>query len=133
MKSEMIELLMHRQFLLEQELSKLQAELTQFRDDCEKLNKDSHKIFEAAKKVISKHNITAKTRIPMAALKRHFVRAFLKENTKIGLLRIAQLTGATHHSTVIHSLKVHRNLIEIKDKEYLTIVEELTKEIKELS
>lgn len=133
MKSEMIELLMHRQFLLEQELSKLQAELTQLRDDCEKLNKDSHKIFEAAKKVISKHNITAKTRIPMVALKRHFVRSFLKENTKIGLLRIAQLTGATHHSTVINSLKVHRNLVEIKDKEYLTIVEELTKEIKELS
>lgn len=65
------------------------------------------------------------SREKMYVYKKHYVRFYLKEFTSMSLKDIAQATNARSHGTVINSLRVHNDLVFIKDKEYLSVVNEL--------
>lgn len=64
-------------------------------------------------------NILSKCRKRELILPRHLLRHISHANGVGNLSEIARLTGCKGHDTVIHSIRTSKNLIAIRDKEYM--------------
>lgn len=122
---------------IRQKMQSLEKELEDLRDAIllatnEALSVDDKILLTTVIRVIRDNDLSRSGRKEDVVFSKHFLRFYLRANTKLSLSRIAILTGCGNHGNVINSIKVHQDLIETSNEKYLTIIDKLQKEINSL-
>lgn len=91
-----------------------------------------NKIINGCIAIIEEHNLNEATRRQEVVFKRHAVRWFLRQNTKLKHREIATLTNSIEHSTINHSVAVHERLIETKDEVYIDCIADIMNQLNNL-
>lgn len=120
--------------IISQKMQNLEKELEELRDAIllamnETLSEDEEILLTTVIRVIRDNELSG--RKEDVVFSKHFLRFYLRANTKLNLSRIAILTGCGNHSTVINSIKVHQELMETGDVKYLEIAQKLNDQIEE--
>lgn len=120
--------------IISQKMQNLEKELEELRDAIllamnETLSEDEEILLTTVIRVIRDNELSG--RKEDVVFSKHFLRFYLRANTKLNLSRIAILTGCGNHSTVINSIKVHQELMETGNVKYLEIAQKLNDQIEE--
>lgn len=122
--------------IISQKMQNLEKELEELRDAIllamnETLSEDEEILLTTVIRVIRDNELSRPGRKEDVVFSKHFLRFYLRTNTKLNLSRIAILTGCGNHSTVINSIKVHQELMETGNVKYLEIAQKLNDQIEE--
>lgn len=114
---------------LENEMSELRKAIVLAIDNSIDINDEV--LLLAVIRVINEEGLDKPGRKQDVVMAKHYLRNYLRENTKLNLTRISMLTGGVEHANVLHSIRVHNDLIDISDPKYISIAKELNRKIKQ--